>query len=235
MSRRDDELHLHEKLMLLVLRDERGTIESHAGMYQLALGGAILAELLLAGRIRIEDGKKKRVELLGSKPVGDPILDECLQMIAAAKRPKRATDWVARFANVKRLRHRIAEGLCSRGILKDSEDKVLLIFSRKIYPTIDPRPEARLIDRMRDAILGGSRNLDPDVVVLVALAHGTGMLRIHFDKRVIKENKQRIEEIASGNLVSAATAEAVRAAQQAAQAAIMAAIIASAVMTSVNS
>ena len=158
-----------------------------------------------------------------------------LHVIAAAKRPNGGADWINRFAITKRLRHRIAEGLCARGILKDSADKVLLLFTRKIYPTLDPRPEARLIDRMRDAICGGSRKLDPDIVILVALAHSTGVLRIHFDKRTLKEHKQRIEEIARGDLVGAATAAAVDAALQAAQAAITAAIIASSAATSANS
>ena len=39
MSDRED-LHLHEQLMLLALRDEKGTLESKASMYSFALGGA---------------------------------------------------------------------------------------------------------------------------------------------------------------------------------------------------
>jgi len=226
-----DDLHLHEQLMLLLLRDEKGTLESGVGFYHIALGGAVFSELLLAGRIRIEEGKKCLVDLVSDKPLRDPILDECLELVATAKRRRRAADWVARFGNLKRLRHRVAEALCRKGILRDDEDKVLLIFTRSIYPTIDPRPERRLIRRIDDAIFGGSRELDADVVVLVALAHGAGLLPIHFDKKRLKERKRRIEEIGSGDLVGAATAEAVKAAQQAAQAAAMAAIIASTVVT----
>ena len=46
MSDREN-LHLHEQLMLLALRDEKGTLESKASMYSFALGGALLAELSL--------------------------------------------------------------------------------------------------------------------------------------------------------------------------------------------
>ena len=33
-----DDMHLHEQLMLLALRDEKGTLESSASMYACALG-----------------------------------------------------------------------------------------------------------------------------------------------------------------------------------------------------
>lgn len=40
MADRDD-MHLHEQLMLLALRDGKGTLESRASMYPYALGGAV--------------------------------------------------------------------------------------------------------------------------------------------------------------------------------------------------
>ncbi|MHC4847094.1 MAG: GOLPH3/VPS74 family protein [Planctomycetota bacterium] len=230
---RDDPLPLHEQLMLLILRDDTGTMESHTGMYQLALGGALLAELLLAGSVRIDDDKKKLVRLARAKRFRDPILDECLELVSSARKPRNATHWVSRFGGLKRLRHRVAEDLCRKGILEDSEDKVLFFFTRAIYPTINAAPERRIVEAMRDAVLGSSRNLDPDVVLLVALAQATGLMRIHFEKSELKAHKDRIEQITNGNLLATATGDAVRAAReavQAAQAAVMAAIIASTVI-----
>ena len=224
----NEKLHIHECLLLLALRDEKGTVESGATMYRYALGGAILAELLLAGTVRIEAGKKKLVDLVRTKAMHDPVLDECLGLVASAKRRRRASDWVSRFGRIKRIRRRVAEGLCDRRILKQAEGKVLFLFSRTTYPTVDPRPERKLIERMCRAIFTEARELDAFIVVLIALAHGTGILKIHFDKRKLKERKRRLEEIADGALAAAATREAVQAAQQACQAAVMAAIVASA-------
>jgi hypothetical protein len=221
------DLKLHEELLLLALRDEQGTVEARAGSHRYALAGAILAELLLAERLQIDDGKKKLVSVRSAKPLGDEVLDEVLGKIADSK-PRKAQDWVGRLCMLKRLRHRIAEGLCRRGVLKDSEDTVLLFFSRKVYPTIDPRPEHALRDRMHAAIFGERRDLDARTAIVVALAHATGMLGIHLDRRKLKERKARIESIANGELVSAATREAIEAAQQA----VMAAVIASTVITS---
>ena len=51
-------LFLHEEIMLLALHDEKGTV-AWGTYYQYALGGAILAELLLNNLISIEVSKKK--------------------------------------------------------------------------------------------------------------------------------------------------------------------------------
>ena len=71
-------LYLHEEIMLLALRDEKGTVEFGTN-YVHAICGAILAELLMAGRISVAEGKKKLVNPVSDEPLGDPVLDECLQ------------------------------------------------------------------------------------------------------------------------------------------------------------
>ncbi len=223
------ELHLHEQLMLLALRDEKGTLESRASMYSYALGGAMLAELSLRGKIRIGDDKKAFVDVVDRSPLGEPVLDECLDKVATAKRRARATTWVQRFAQVKRLRHRVAEGLCRRGILRDDEDKILLFFTRKLYPTIDPVPERRLVDRLRAVVFSDSTSADADTVIVVALANATGLLPIHFDKKNLRRRKQHLKRITEGTMAGAAAQQAVHAAQQAAIAAVAAASSAAAV------
>jgi len=84
------ELHLYEEIMLLALRDEEGTVASGA-TYNYAVGGAILAELLLEQRLLIEEPrrKKKLVNLISTATLGDELIDECLGKIAAARRCKR--------------------------------------------------------------------------------------------------------------------------------------------------
>ena len=42
------DLHLHEQLLLLALRDDKGTPESRAGQYGFAMAGAMLAVVALA-------------------------------------------------------------------------------------------------------------------------------------------------------------------------------------------
>jgi len=225
-----DNLHLYEEIMLLALRDEEGTVASGA-MYNYAVGGAILAELLLDQHLRIEKPKRKKklVTLANPESVGDALIDECLERIASAKRRKRPEDWVSHFANIKQLKHRAAAQLCRRGILKADENKVLLIFTRKIYPEINPEPERRLIERLRRAIFTDTDQIDPRTVVLISLTNSTGILRVVFDKRELKARKKRIEQIANGEI----TGKAARDAIATMQAAVMVACIMPAIMTSV--
>ena len=156
------ELHLYEEIMLLALRDREGTVASGT-MYNYAVGGAVLAELLLERRLGIEEPRrnKKLVTLTCNRPMGDALLDECLGRIARAKRRKRPEGWVSYFSGFRQLKHRAVAQLCRRGILKADEDKVLLIFKRKIYPEIDPEPERRIIRRLRRAIFTDTETLNP--------------------------------------------------------------------------
>ncbi|MFV1964347.1 MAG: GPP34 family phosphoprotein, partial [Pirellulaceae bacterium] len=116
------------------------------------------------------------------------------------------------------------------GKTQESEDKVLWIFTRKIYPEMDPRPENQLVEQIRMAICDDKAKVAPRTAVVLSLAHATGMLGVHFDRKELKRRKKRIEQIASGEAVSGATKAAVQAAQAAmiaAQTAATAAMIAS--------
>ena len=56
MTRRPTPLYLHEEVTLLALRDCGGTIVT-GSMHDYTIGGAILAELLLAQRLAVEERK----------------------------------------------------------------------------------------------------------------------------------------------------------------------------------
>lgn len=220
-------LFLHEEVLLLVLRDREGTVEFGAN-YSHAMGGAILAELLLRERIGVEeDGKRKLATVLSDEPVGDAVIDECLDLVGKAKKPKTLQDWVAKFAYLKDLRHRVAHGLCTLGILRADQDKVLLLFTRKIYPEVDPVPEQEIIERLREAIFTDTEDLEARTVILLSLAKGAGLLGFTFDKKELKARKERIEQVVNGEVFGAATSAAI----EALQAAVFVAVIVPSITT----
>ena len=226
-----DGLFLHQEIMLLALRDKEGTIET-GSMYQYAIGGAIIAELLLSERIVIEKSRRKEfVVLKNSAPFGNPLLDMALDKLKNAKRKAIVQTWVSRFANIKGLKHIAATELCRKGILKTDEDKVLFLFTRKIYPEINPLPEQKLLERLRDAIFTDTMDIDPRTVVVLSLAHNSGLLRANFDRKKLKSQKKRIEKIVNGEIAGKATKQAI----DAMQAAVMVACIMPAMMTSTMS
>ncbi len=203
-------LTFHEELLLLALNDSAGTPLPDTAWHQ-GLAAAVLAELLYLRRISL-DTPKKLVNVEDPTPTGDPAADECLTRMREARRRKRLANWVSNLAGRGDLRHTVATGLARRGVLRVEEDKVLLIFTRKVYPEVDPGPERALIDRMREAILSGG-DVDPRTAVIVSLADAANILRHLFDRQELKGARRRIKDITSGDAVGEAAKEAITAMQ----------------------
>ncbi|MDY0109838.1 MAG: GPP34 family phosphoprotein [Candidatus Krumholzibacteria bacterium] len=221
-------LYLHEEIMLLALKDREGTVAA-GSTYHFAIGGAILAELMLQKRLEVEkDGKKRFARVVNRTPVGNSLLDNCLTKLDAAKKRAQLSTWVSRFANTKNLKHLVAGRLAERGILRVDKDKVLGIFTRTIYPEVDPGPERALLARLEQAIFTESSNVAPRTAVLVSLANSADLLRYAFDRKQLKSRRTRIERICNGESTGKATREAIAAMQ----AAVMVACIMPAIMAS---
>lgn len=203
-------LHLHEEVLLLALDDEKGTIHFGA-TWQQAAAGAMIAELLLAGRIRASDDKKPRLEVVDPTPLGDPVLDAALETMAAAGKPKRGTAWVQKLGNQGKLKQRIADELVRKGVLRAEEGKILWVFNTTHFPQRDGRPEKDVIARLKRAIFTSTTEVSPRTVVLVALADAAGLLPKVLDRSQLKERKERIKTLTAGQATGKMTREAIEA------------------------
>lgn len=207
-------LSLYEELMLLTFKDDEGTVAAGA-MYQYAIGGALIAELVMAQRITIQqDSKRHLLRVVDTTPLSDPLVDEWLKSMASSKKQRPVSEWVAKIAGTSDLKHRVARQLCGRGILRTEEDKVLWIFTRKVYPELDPQPEQELIGRLETAIFS-DEEVDPRTAVLAAIANSCGILPVVFGKKRLKGRKERLAKIAEGSVAAGATADAIAAMQTA--------------------
>ena len=120
------DLHLHEQILLLILRDRKGTPASGANHHIHALGGAVLAELALVGHVGIDGRESALVEAVrGVDPPRDEILAEALALVRARERRRRAAKWVLHFSALDGLHERTAAGLCRRGILRRADSRLL--------------------------------------------------------------------------------------------------------------
>ena len=207
--------------MLLALKDEEGTIASGT-MYNYAVGGAIMAELLLSQSIAVDQSKRRKlVSVVSPQLLSDSLIDEWLMKMSSAKRRKTLQDWVSLIANTKDLKHRIALQLCQRGILKMDEKTILLLFTQRIYPEINPEPEREIINRLHSTIFTDTDDIDARTIVLLSLAKSANILPIIFGKKEIKQRKKRIEQIVNGDIAGKATKEAIEAMQAAVMIACM--------------
>ena len=133
-----------------------------------------------------------------------------------------------RFGGVSQLKHRVGRGTRRKGVLREDETRVLLLFTRRIYPELDPVHERRIIERLERAVYSDTATVDPSTTVLVALAHHAGLLKANLDRKRLKTRKERLKAITAGDAIGKATKQAIEAVQAAIfVAAIMPAIIAS--------
>lgn len=121
---------LAEELLLLA-HDIRGKCRIAPAELDCGVGGALLSELRLAGRVGLTDGA---VTVTDGAPVGDPLLDELLAGLADASRTPR--EWVAhlqRSGYGERLLARMAE----QGRVDIDMHRTLGVFTETRYPVRD--------------------------------------------------------------------------------------------------
>lgn len=193
------QLRLHHEIMLLALCDKKGTFQST--MYPYALAGAMLTELVLLGRIRVESGRSKRVELMSAQKIGDAVLDDLLRDIATSAKPRRLDCWVGHAVAMKQLTERIASKLCEWKILREVEKKGWFI-SQKQFPEFNSKFERAIKTRMSKLLFGQTAHHHPRTTALIALAKHTGLLAVNFDKDRLKRNQRRVDRVVSGDMYS---------------------------------
>jgi hypothetical protein len=213
------ELRLHEELLLLALDDEKGSIRATNFKYALCAG--LLAELVLEGRATLERGSKPskdRIIPANPKLLSDALLDEALRKVHGSKKTRSPKDWISKFSGMGGLRKRVGTALTRRGVLRERNTRVLLLFPWTFYPALDPAPKRRLVERIRAAVIGDDE-LDDRTSIAVAVASVTGILKHAVGKQVVKDRKARIEQITEDQYIAAATKKAVQEAAAAAAAA----------------
>ncbi|MCM4081753.1 GOLPH3/VPS74 family protein [Paractinoplanes hotanensis] len=212
-------MNLVEEFTLLAYDDD-GTPLTDGTHLDHGLGGGLLLELALAGRVDVAD---KKVVALDINPTGDPLLDNALMRIVGDDKPRKPGYWVSKFA--QDTRPQVLDRLVAEGILRTEKDKVLWVFPRTRYPAahgVEPVQETAARDRMRHAVLG-TGEVEPRTAALCALVAATGLdgkVFADLDRKVVKT---RLREISEG----AWAAEAVKKTIDEIQAAVMVAIVAS--------
>jgi Golgi phosphoprotein 3 len=223
-------LFLHQEIMLLAIRDDSGRFSG--GMYLYSVAGAMVSELLM--RQRIVGGREKNqvVGVIDKRPTGDELLDELLQQILASKKPSGIQHWVSKAANMPKLKHRIAGRLCDLGILRQDEKKVLWVFTQQVYPELDGTCEDAIRNRMAKVMFDEAVKPDGPTAVLIALASHGGLLKPNFRPEELRQHKDRIKQLAQGDILAA---DATQSAIQAVQTAIMVAAILPAIIVTTTS
>ncbi|MFI7545574.1 GPP34 family phosphoprotein [Actinoplanes sp. NPDC049599] len=184
------------------------------------LGGALLLELTLSGRLDVED---KKVVVRDGTPTGDPLVDQALARIGADDKRRLPGYWVKKFA--KDARKQTLDRLVEQQVLTREQDKVLLVFPRTRYPAphgVEPVPETEARQRLTAAV-SGTGPVEPRTAALCALVAATNLDRKVFRTLDRKRAKARLQEISAGDWAATAVRKTIEEIQTAVIVAVLAA------------
>ncbi|MEU7903752.1 GPP34 family phosphoprotein [Actinoplanes sp. NPDC049118] len=218
-------MNLAEELALLAYGDD-GVADIDSVHLDNGLGGSLLLELALAGRVDVED---KKVVVRDPAPTGDQLVDRALDRLVSDGRPRRPSHWVAKFA--KDTRGPTLDRLVAEGVLTREQDRVLLVFPRTRYPApdgVEPAPETDARQRLAAAV-SEAGPVEPRTAALCALVAATGLDRKIFRDLDRKLVKARLKEISEGAWAAAAVKKTIEEIQAAVVVAVVAATSATAV------
>ena len=201
------EMLICEKLFLLLTKDS-GSPESRLADAAYGLNGALLVDLLLAGRVALNEDRNPRINIGNPAPTGHPVLDRALQILPA-KNGKRFSSLVP-WGKLNPTRD-IVTSLSAAGIIAVDTGGLLGSFSPR-YPTVDPVPEQQLRNHLY-AVLRGEQIISEADGTILSILQGLSVA-----SRVLPRAqtglsrsalKRRIKEIARANPAGSAVSRAV--------------------------
>ena len=215
-----DELSVHHEVVLLGLHDERGSVSSYTDV---AVAGAVIAELVEAARVEVVDDE---VRVTDDAATGDTALDAVLDEIAAATRPKSVTHWMWTIGASADVRTAVVYQLVDRGVLRVDTRSFLRVVKWERFPEVDPGPEMRVRERIRQAVLGDDPAVDDRTRLLVSIASAAELLGTVLDRRERRDREERIAWLTDGEGFGGTLSTAI--------ANIQAAMVAAATMTTIT-
>ena len=198
-----------EELFLLLTKDS-GKPESRMTYPAYGLTGALLTDLLLAGRISLTEERNPRIYIVSAEPTGHPVLDRALEILPA-KDGKRFSSLVS-WGKLNPTRN-IAQSLEAAGVVRIHTGGLFGSLNPS-YPTLDPVPERQLRARI-DAALRGVQPPTASDVALLSILQALGVAPTVLPQQETGlsrgELKRRIKELAGENPVGRAVQRAVEA------------------------
>jgi hypothetical protein len=210
-------MNLPEEFALLAYDDDGSPVTDGTHLDN-GLGGALLLELALTGKVDVAD---KKVVVVDPAPTGDTLLDQALTRIVDDK-SRKPGHWVTKLA--KTARADVMDRLVAQGVVRVEKGKVLGLFARTKYPAahgVEPTQETEARQRMIAAVTGAGP-VEPRTAALCALVAATDLDKKVFRDLDRRQVKARLKEIGEG----AWAATAVKKSIEEIQAAIMVAVIA---------
>lgn len=189
---------LAEDLFVLCCDQDRGRPRIPATHLGLALGGALLLDLVLHERVVLADGY---VVAADHTLLGDPLLDAALHEVASEPRSREPDHWVRHLS--RGARSAVEQHLAAAGVLHIDDHRILHLFHVHSCHQTDTRHRHELVERLQDAVVLG-RAPTTEVAALVSLAVAVRLGPHLFPRADRRAIQHRMLEISDGEWVGAA-------------------------------
>jgi hypothetical protein len=212
---------LAEDLLLLLTDDATGRLVVSGTETDVALAGAQLVDLSLAGRVDVDE--RKRLVVVDGSTTGDDLLDQALEVARRreGKKPSRAISELG-----KGLRGVLYDRLADAGYVRSEHGTVLGLFPRTSWPAGSVDHEAG-VRRALTAVLVQGISPEPRDAALISLLHALRSTHKVVDPKQHdlrrRDLDRRAKEIAEGSWGSDAVRETVDAMTAAVMVSVMAA------------
>jgi hypothetical protein len=194
---------LAEDLYLLACDEATGRARISTAYLDLGLGGALLLDLVLRGRVGLVD---EHVVVTDPTPVGDPLLDHALSAVAGDAKPREPEYWVRHLA--RGAHAAVQSRLVAAGVLAVEDHRVLGIIPVHHVHEIDDRIERDLLRQLYDAVVLG-RPASRETAAVASLALAIRLERHLFPRADRLAIRDRTREIAGSDWVGPAVAHAI--------------------------
>ncbi|GLY31323.1 GPP34 family phosphoprotein [Kineosporia sp. NBRC 101731] len=196
-----------EELFLLLTTDA-GVREGFGTQRGIGMTAAMVADLVAAGRITVEEAKGHRIHVTDPAPLGDPVLDPALAQLV-----QRDGDEFAKLVRDRKLNPEAAAGqrLADAGTLGLRDARLRGLVPAK-HPTLDPVPEQALRARLRQALTGGPvTNRDLTILsILLGLGVHKTVLGRDLPELSARDLRDRILELGAASPAGDAVTAALR-------------------------
>ncbi len=192
-------LSIAEKFLLLAQHPEKGWYITGDTQVVYGLIGALLMEMSLANRFRMESKKL----ILNTEEKSENAIFADIEMRIAKKKPRKVKTWVSYLANKSR-KYRIAiqNEMMSKRLIRVEQKKFLgLIPYRRVY-LVETKTRNTLIHDLKRAILS-KHNLDDETISLLAIINASEMYKVFAKDRVERKHvKKELKKLVKENPIA---------------------------------
>lgn len=189
------ELNLPQALMLLALKNDRGTLRE--GFFPQGMAGAAITELILEGSLQHETRPKSLIRPVSRNKAQGAFLTDVFTQIDRSGKQRSLKSWVERLSQQSALVRSLGAELADLGVVSEERGKILGLFTTRSWPQIDHRPEAELIRRIETALSPETPidEIDERLGLLILIAEAANILKPNLSRPLYNSAKDRLKAL----------------------------------------